>query len=233
MKAAGVIIQARMGSRRFPGKVLRDLCGKPLLLYLVERVTHCRLVDGVVVATSTDDSDGPIAAFCETVGVECHRGALENVASRFLEVVDRHENWGGFVRVSGDSPLLDHRLIERAVGMFRADPCDLVTNVLVRTFPKGQSVEVVSTDAFRDAFERMREPEDLEHVTRYFYEHRNDFTIRDFRAGSDHGSLQLSVDTPEDLRVIEGIVSRMTRPHWSYSLEEILAMLGEGQGQPG
>lgn len=226
--SVGAIVQARMSSRRFPGKVLAEAGGKPLLLYLLERLARCRRLDGVVVATSADRSDDVVQEFCGRTGFPCVRGPLEDVAGRFLLALDRFP-WGGFVRANGDSPLLDPELVDRGVGIFREGEYDLVTNVQPRTFPKGQSVEVVRSESFRAACRDMTEPEDREHVTRFFYRNSSDWRIRNFEAGGRWGDVQLSVDTPEDMERFARIVAAMERPHWEYGHEELARMAG---GEP-
>ena len=210
-----------MSSQRFPGKALHKVAGKPILQYLLERLDHCSSLDGVVIATSTEDSDTPIVHFCLERGVTCYRGSLYNVAGRFKEVLDVY-HFDGFVRVSGDSPLLDQRLIEKGVGIFLKGDFDIVTNILPRTYPAGQSVEVLRSNTFRRAYRLMREDEDLEHVTRYFYKNRCHFRLFNFASGEDHSKIHLSVDTERDMNTFAAIIARMDRPHWQYGLREIL-----------
>ncbi|MEE8077583.1 MAG: glutamate-1-semialdehyde aminotransferase, partial [Pseudomonadales bacterium] len=102
----GAIIQARMSSVRLPGKVLMKAAGRTVLQYVIERLKQCAALDGIVVATSTDDRDMPIVNHCEELGVAVCRGSLEDVAWRSLEVAERF-GFGVFVRVCADSPLLD------------------------------------------------------------------------------------------------------------------------------
>ena len=97
----GTIVQARMSSQRFPNKVLYEVAGKPLLQYLLERLEHCNCLDAIVVATSVDDSDTPIAEYCQQHSMACYRGPLANVAGRFNQVLDIYQ-FDGFVRVNGD-----------------------------------------------------------------------------------------------------------------------------------
>jgi spore coat polysaccharide biosynthesis protein SpsF len=217
----GAVIQARMTSSRLPGKVLREVAGEPMLEYLLERARRCGSLDGLVVATSREESDSPIAEFCERRGVPVHRGPLTDVAARFREVLARFP-WAGFVRLTGDSPLLDTALVEHAVRLFREREVDLVTNTLVRTYPKGQSVEVVRSETFRRAYEMMREADDFEHVTRIFHIRPGLFRICSFVSPDDNSRIDLSVDTPEQMATFSAIVTRMKRPHWQYGLEEIL-----------
>lgn len=218
----GAIVQARMTSERFPGKVLHKVAGKPMLQYLLERLNHCTLLDDIVVATSTEDNDTPIADFCTEGEVRHYRGPLSDVAGRFKEVLDNY-SFDGFVRVNGDSPLLDQQLIDKGISIFLKGNFDLVTNVFPKTFPKGQSVEILSVKIFREAYPFMKENDEIEHVTPYFYKKKGKFKIYNFESVDNKIGIQLSVDTPQDMDVFVSIISKMKNPHWSYNLDEILS----------
>ena len=220
------IIQARMSSQRLPHKVLHKISNKPMLQYLLERIDHCDRLDGLVVATSTDTSDDVIEEYCAKNGIECHRGALNDVAGRFNQVLNIYRYYG-FVRVNGDSPLLDQRLIDKGISLFLREDFDVVTNVFPRSYPKGQSVEVLKTSTFQKAYQSMREADDLEHVTQFFYKHEDNFRIHNFSLTANLNNIQLSVDTKEDLDLFNGIISSFTRPHWEYTLEDILNICRE------
>jgi spore coat polysaccharide biosynthesis protein SpsF len=202
----GAIIQARLSSQRLPGKVLRPLCGKPLLARLVDRLQRSAVLDVVAVATSTDPSDDAVAEFCAGAGIDCERGALDDVLGR-IRMAARALKLDGIVRVSGDSPLLDPALVRQAVKLFRRGDWDLVTNVQVRTFPKGQSVEVIAAAALEQVAAKAKAPAEREHVTPYFYAHPNLFRIRNLVARVARPNLQLSVDTAEDFERIEAILT--------------------------
>lgn len=215
-----------MRSQRLPGKVLHDLAGRPLLQYVVERLQRCRGLAAVIVATSTDASDDPVAEFCAARDVNCHRGPLEDVAGRFVEVV-RAYDLEAFVRVSGDSPLLDPSLVDQGTALYGAT-VDLVTNVQVRTFPPGQSVEVVRGEALVQAYELMVEADDREHVTTLFYREPGSYRIKSFEALQPYGPLNLSVDTEDDLAAVAELIGRMERSHWEYGLDEIARLAAAG-----
>jgi spore coat polysaccharide biosynthesis protein SpsF len=217
----GAIVQARMSSQRVPGKALYKVAGKPMLQYLIERLEHCHSLDEIVIATSTEESDIPIADFCEEYGVACYRGSLQDVAGRFNDLLEICP-FDGFVRINGDSPMFDQAIIERGIEIFRQNKFDMVTNVLVRTFPKGQSVEILRRDVFQNSYPLMREDEDLEHVTKYFYKHRENYEMFNFEANRNYSEIQLSVDSPQDMDMFTAIVETMDRPHWEYGLDEIL-----------
>lgn len=195
------IIQARSSSVRCPGKMLRPLHGRPMIDWVVDsarRAHTAGALDAVCVATSVDASDDHLAAHAAGLGVHVHRGPLDDVAQRLLAAAIALD-CEAFVRINGDSPLLDSALIARAVALFRAGDADLVSNVAVRSFPKGQSVEVVSRAALQAALPDMHAADEREHVTQYFYRHAERFRIRAFGADAPMPELQMSVDTPEDL----------------------------------
>lgn len=223
MTKTGIIVQARMGSRRLPGKVLRPIAGKPMLQYTLERLQRGCPDHSIVVATSDNQQDTRIASFCTDHGFSCFRGPLDNVAARFIETAHAH-SFDAFVRISGDSPLLDQDLVQHAVRLFQAHACDLVTNVMPRTFPPGQSVEVIKTSTLKTAHDRMEVEEDFEHVTKVLYKNSADFEIVNFESAGDHRDLHMAVDRPEDMESVAAVIGEMTRPHWDYHLDEVVRM---------
>jgi spore coat polysaccharide biosynthesis protein SpsF (cytidylyltransferase family) len=225
------IVQARMSSQRLFGKVLKIISGKPLLGYVYEKLLHCRDLKHIVISTSTDPSDDPIEAFCRQNKIGFFRGSLHDVAGRFKATID-HYGFDGFVRVNADSPLLDQRLIERGLRLFRTHDADLVTNVFPRTYPPGQSVEVIRSEAFQKGYERITTSEDREHVTRYFYRHNKDFSIINFTTDRDYGDMHFTVDTQSDFQHICAIVQSMNRAPWEYSLEQLAILYTSANGHP-
>ena len=217
------IVQARMSSQRFPGKVLYKVNGVPLIAFLLERVNRCREINRIAVATSTDVSDDPIHDYCNANSVTCYRGSLNNVSERFNNIITEN-NIDAFVRLSGDSPLIDQSIIDKAVSLFRDNDYDIVTNVLRRTYPRGQSVEVLRSSVFLKAFPEIKKEKYCEHVTSYFYDNKDTFRIYNIDSERDMGDIQLSVDTEDDMKMFEQVVSRMNRPQWQYSWEEILSL---------
>ena len=161
--------------------------------------------------------------FCNDYQIACFRGSLNNVAKRFRKIVELY-GFDAFVRICGDSPLLDPRIVDRAVALFVNGNYDLVTNCFKKTFPCGQSVEVINTNAFCHAYQLMREAEDLEHVTRFFYRNYNDYSIYNFECHQDWSKIRLCVDTREDAERISSIISLMDGPHWIYDLNELVGL---------
>ncbi|MEI7982382.1 MAG: NTP transferase domain-containing protein [Bacteroidota bacterium] len=223
MLKIGAIVQARMNSQRLPGKVLYEVNGKPLIQYILERLEQCSIINEFVIATSLERSDDQIEEFCSKKHVPCYRGSLTDVASRFKELLEK-ERWDAFVRVNGDSPLIDQDLIDKGVNFFIDGNFDLVTNVFPRSYPLGHSVEIVRASTFKKIYSRMNDSDDFEHVTRFFYQNPKEFKIFNFTSLTDYSSVHLSIDTLQDMQVFSSIIKRMTRPHWDYHLEEVLEM---------
>lgn len=219
----GIVIQARMSSARLPGKVLAPVRGRPVLGYVLDRLAAAGTGDVTLVATSTHASDDPVAAFCAERGVACLRGPLEDVAARFALACERH-GLDAFVRICGDSPLIDPGLVDAAVTAFRDRRPDMVTNCRPKRYPAGQSVEVLDAAAFLRAVPRMREHTQREHVTPYFHEHASEYAIHALTADQDHSDVRLVVDTPEDLIAFERLLAAMTRPLAAYSWRDLAAL---------
>ncbi|WP_310451399.1 cytidylyltransferase domain-containing protein [Sulfuritalea sp.] len=217
------VIQARMSSRRLPGKILQIVRGRPMLSYLVERLRHCRQLDGIVLATSNEESDDPVVAFAETTGLPCYRGPLDDVAARLLGAAEE-AGAQGLVRISGDSPLIDSALVDRLVSVFRqSDRPDLVTNVAKRTFPKGQSIEVISVGALRTRVANGMTATEKEHVTECFYKHSDGARIVNVEHTEPLGDMQLSVDSAEDMSRFETLLDILGEPYWRHGLAEVVA----------
>ena len=220
--SAVVVVQARLSSVRLPGKTLSSVGDGTVLSLLLERLESRTGPEPIIVATSVDESDDPIAEFCAERDAQIFRGSLEDVAGRFVALIGRYAP-DAIVRINADSPLLDPRLIDRAIEIYFESRPDLVTNVMPRSFPVGQSVEVISARALLDAYPRMTEAAQREHVTRYFYQRPESYSIVNFSAPGDHSSVRMAVDTAEDLERVRAVIANLDRPHTSYGYAQLLA----------
>lgn len=192
-----LVIQARTSSSRFPEKVLSPLRGIPMLLWTIN---YCRKTNlPLFVLTSTDKSDDQLIGMLENNYVSYYRGSLENVVSRYLSFMKEHQV-KKVVRISGDSPLINPDVILKVIAQDQelAD-ADLTTNVFPRSFPKGQSVEVIPRKSLELLRDRNLSESDIEHVTPYFYANYKEFKINNLNNTEDLSSINLSVDTKEDL----------------------------------
>ena len=215
-----LLIQARLSSSRLPRKVLLEVYKKPLIKYLVSRlngITH----DKICIATSDQLVDDDIDGFCKENNISCFRGSLEDVAKRMLDAA-KHYSADAFVRINGDSPLIDPAIIQQAIKIYQNGNYDLVTNIFPRSFPIGQSVDVIRTKTFEYVYEKMSSSSHFEHVTKFYYDYPDEYQIRNFSNKRDLSKYRLVVDTPEDLERIKRIIDSMIKPHSEYSMDELI-----------
>lgn len=220
------IIQARMGSTRLPGKVLKPVAGKPLLWHVLYRLTRCRTLDWIVVATSDNPRDDAIEAFCRNEKIEVVRGPEDNVLERFRLAAEQTEA-DVIVRVSADAPFIDPQFVDHMVKTLIAADGDYV---LVEP---GAQCAHEGVDAFsRRALDRLvaqasDDPVAREHVSSYFKAHP-DF-VRIVHAAPDprlaHPAKRLSIATPDDLAFIEALHERLQTKAGEASLADLLLLL--------
>jgi spore coat polysaccharide biosynthesis protein SpsF (cytidylyltransferase family) len=217
------IVAARHSSHRLPGKVLRPLHGRPLLAHALVRLQSVDRLDDIVVATSAEPSDDAVAAFAISHDVPCWRGGLDDVLGRLLDAAAAFRA-DAVVRVSGDSPLIDPGVVATAVQLYLDSAADIVTNVFPRSFPRGQSVEVLSRRALERLAAETTEEADREHVTRYAYAHPDRFVIRNFSAARPRPELQLSVDTAADFERAAALLAATSDPPRFASVERLVEL---------
>jgi spore coat polysaccharide biosynthesis protein SpsF len=221
MKPTLIIVQSRMSSERLPGKVLVNVNGHPMLWYTIKRLSQCSAAAKIVVATSSEKNDEPIVKFCKENSISIYRGDLNNVTLRLLSCAIQYKA-KYFVRISGDSPLIDPILVDVAIQLHRTNQPDLTTNVLYRTFPKGQSVEVINTDILAQSINKFSCKSHFEHVTKYFYENSKKYQISNFSSGFQYSKLQMSVDNNSDLiKLKDFICESKLMVDWKNMLKKI------------
>lgn len=200
------IVQARMGSTRLPGKVLRPLGTDSVLGRVVRAARASGALDDLVVATTVDEVDDAVVAECASIGVDCHRGPVDDVLTRFVGVLDERPS-DAVMRFTADCPLLDPAIIGLAANVFAAAPdTDYLSTSIVRTLPRGLDVEVIRTDALRAAHRLARQHHRV-HVTSYVYAHPEDFRVLGLTLQPDLSHLRLTLDTEDDWQLIEAIVA--------------------------
>jgi spore coat polysaccharide biosynthesis protein SpsF len=200
------VVQARTGSSRLPGKVLADVDGRPMLRYMLDRLTGLA-VDDLVVATSVLDRDQPVADVAADAGVQVLRGPEADVLARFAAALNAHPA-DTVVRLTADCPLVDPAVVTAVVELHHDAGADYTCNVLPRTFPKGLDVEVVAAPALRRAVVEATDPPEREHVTPYLYRHPEHFRLANLRSGEDLGDERWTVDTADDLEFVRTVAAR-------------------------
>jgi spore coat polysaccharide biosynthesis protein SpsF len=225
------IIQARMASRRLPGKILMDIVGAPMLVRVVERSRRATTIEEIVVATSTDAQDDPTEALCAARGYRCFRGHPNDLLDRYLQSA-KISRADIIVRITGDCPLIDPGVIDRTVHAFLdADPqVDFATNRFIddRTYPIGLDLEVCSFQALMQAWKHADQPHQREHVMPYLYEEEGRFRVLHVRNEQDYGQLRWTVDTEEDLEFVRQVYEHFDGRD-DFSWLDVLALI---QSQP-
>lgn len=213
MPITTAIVQARMGSNRLPGKVLMDLDGRPVLKWVVERLCQARRIQRVVVATSTEATDDPIAELSATEGWDVFRGSEHDVLDRFYQASLVFPS-DLYVRVTADCPLVDPTLVDSVVeALLEHPPVDYASNVIEpRTYPRGLDVEAFTAGALAEAW-RSDASAWREHVTPFLYRNPERFRLRGVRNEVDFSLYRWTVDTPDDLEALRALVTLVPDPH--------------------
>ncbi len=213
------IVQARMGSTRLPGKVLLDLNGIPILGWCLRRLGRAETIDQIVVATSDQPEDDRIASFCEAGGVAYLRGSATDVLDRYYRAATEFQA-EAIVRVTSDCPLVDPGITDECVRAFlaRQPQVDYVRNVnSPPSYPRGVDVEVFSLAALSQAWQQDTSSW-REHVTPYLYRSPQ-FNVHRIQSLRDWSELRLTVDTPDDLRLVREIAGHF--PDENFTWEQL------------
>ncbi len=221
-----VLIQARMSSNRFPGKALAPLLGRPMIASALARLCEFVPRERMLLVTSQEVTDDPLADYVsERLDFNVFRGALDNVVGRFQSALKEYPaEW--FVRICGDSPAIDPNLLCWMLSRLTADT-DLMSNAVRRTFPPGQSIEIVRTSRFLEIDLGALDADEREHITLIYYRHPDEYRITAVEsADTSMADRRLVVDTIEDMRKMEEIL--MHCPELTRGYEICARIVGNG-----
>ncbi len=224
MNKVVAIVQARASSTRFPGKVLLDLDGRPVFLQILDKLKQCQHVDSVVLATSEEASDNPLALIAKEHEYAVVRGPLLDVLSRF-ELVARKYAASNYVRITADCPLLDPGLVDDLIKEHCRLKVDYSSNALEPTLPDGFDSEIMRYETLIEAAEKASSKLDREHVTRYIYMNPDRFRIHSHKHGVDLSSYRLTLDTPEDWRLIQSLCEMIDKDLQDIRLDDVVCCL--------
>ncbi|MBX9610332.1 MAG: glycosyltransferase family protein [Burkholderiales bacterium] len=215
-----IIVQARLTSTRLPGKVLLPLAGAPMLTRLIERLRRVKQADAIVIATTHNTTDDPIAALCGQLGVPCHRGSEHDVLSRYADSAREH-GADVVVRITSDCPLIDPALVDQLISTYREGDCDYVSNMLPPTWPYGMAVEVFTATALLEAHAEATQESEREHVTPFIYWHPERYRLRNVESPTDLSAQRWTVDTPEDYELVRRLFERLYPVDPRFSLADV------------
>ena len=219
----GCIIQARMGSTRLPGKVMKIIDGKnPSLQYTIDQLKTCKTLDKIIVATTNLSEDDVVENYLEKMNVDVFRGSSNDVLDRYFQCA-KYYGLSSVVRVTADCPLIDPNIVDTGIQFFQSKNYDYVTNTFPRTFPDGNETEIFSFNALEKIWKNAKLPSEREHVTPYFRNNPNLFKIKNFVHKKDISELRWTVDYNEDFELVKILISKIQpRP---VHLEDILNLL--------
>jgi len=215
------IVQARMGSTRLPNKVMKEIGGVPMIELLLARLSRAKEVDQIVVATSIDQKNEPLAAHVEKLGYLCVRGSENDVLQRYLDAA--HASSADIVvRVTGDCPLIDPEVVNEVIAHFKNLDVDYLSNVSPPTYPDGLDTEVFTVAALERAALESEDPFDHEHVTPYL-RRPGLFKSASVTHAEDLSGLRWTVDEPADFEVVSNVFAHFT-PDIHFSWKQVLRL---------
>ncbi|MDE2440339.1 MAG: glycosyltransferase family protein [Betaproteobacteria bacterium] len=218
------LLQARCSSSRLPGKVLKPILGEPMIVRHIERLRRTLHLSPLVVATSTEASDDPLAELCASLDIACRRGSLSDVLDRFYQAAAPFAP-DHVVRLTGDCPLADPEVIDACIDYHLAGDYDYTSNALRPSFPDGLDVEVFRFSALADAWREAQLPSEREHVTPFLYNHPERYRIGHFTQAEDFSWLRWTVDQPEDFAMVERVYDALYPTNPAFSTRDIIRWL--------
>ncbi len=218
------VLQARVSSSRLPGKVTKPILNVPMLARQIERVGRARRLDQLIVATSAEKSDAEIVALCEASSVLCYRGSLDDVLDRCYQAAMPYKP-AYVVRLTGDCPLADWTLIDRAIDFCIKGEFDYASNALRPTWPDGLDVEVMRFCALEQAWLEAKLPSEREHVTAFIHRRPQRFRLGSLEQEIDMSALRWTVDKSADFKFVTEIYEALYPDNPAFTTADILALL--------
>ncbi len=222
------IVQARMNSIRLPGKVLKPLGDTTVIGFLLRRLSKSAEIDDIILATSVEKEDDPLAEHVEGLGFNVYRGSESDVLGRFYNAVNQSEATK-IIRITGDCPLIDPALVDKLAIDFSNGGADYVSNVMPPTYPDGMDIEIFTNTALNDAYFKAKSDHEREHVTPYI-RNKNIFSRRNIFSQDDYSSMRLTLDNEEDYKIITEVV-RFFEPECHFSLDKIIKYVEQQYGK--
>ncbi|MHC1681694.1 MAG: acylneuraminate cytidylyltransferase [Clostridiaceae bacterium] len=219
------IIQARFGSTRLPGKVLKEIGSKTVLELDIERIKRVKNIDEIVIATTILEKDDVIVKEAERLGIKHFRGSEEDVLSRYY-LAAKEAKADVVVRVTSDCPLIDSEVTEEIIQYFKDNNFDYVSNTLDRTYPRGLDTEVFTFKSLEKAHNEATSERDREHVTPYIWSNSSMFNLAQYKNEEDFSDYRWTLDTEEDFQVIDLIYKHFNNEAVKYfNMKDIVEYL--------
>ena len=200
------VVQARMGSERLPGKVLKPLAGKPVLWHITQILKSVSLIDDIIIVTTTLENDDKIENFALKNNIKIIRGSVNDVLDRF-RLATIETNADVIIRITGDNPCIDVNIVEKVIDDHLNSKYDYTSNNLMRTFPRGMDIEIINRKTLEKVWRNTLDIDDREHVTLYIKNRPDQFKLQNIVACElcNRPELRLSIDTNEDYLLVSQI----------------------------
>lgn len=230
------LIQARMGSTRLPGKVMKKINGRTMIEILLHRISKANLINDIVIATSIQSENNDLAEHLESLGYSVYRGSENDVLDRFYQAANLHQA-DYVIRITADCPLVDPILIDSVIEYTIKKQVDYGSNILIESFPDGQDIEVFSINSLKTAWENAILPSDREHVTPYIKKKSNFFneslfTSINYVNEKNFGHIRMTVDEINDFQAIEILVTKLgINQTWQKYADYIVSNISEFNNQ--
>ncbi|WP_342531955.1 glycosyltransferase family protein [Lysinibacillus sp. FSL R5-0849] len=218
------IIQARMGSTRLPGKILKKVNGRSLLSYQLERLQQSNYINDLVIATTIDEKDDLIVEFCKKNNILWFRGSEEDVLARYYETAKTFKA-DVIVRITSDCPIIDVQVVDKTIWNFMDNNFEYVSNTVERTYPRGLDTEVFTFAALEKAYNEATLARDREHVTAYFYTNPDVFKVGSVQNEVDYSKYRWTVDTEEDFQLIKNIIEKLFFKNPQFTLHDTVNLM--------
>ncbi|MEA3453071.1 MAG: glycosyltransferase family protein [Patescibacteria group bacterium] len=219
----GAIIQARTGSRRLPGKVIKKIEGKTVLEHVIERVKRVKYLDRIILATTNNKEDDILERMGEKLNILIFRGSENDVLDRYYQAAKLF-GIRSIIRITADCPLIDPRVVGEIIDFYSNNKYDYVSNVHPPTFPHGLDAEILNFKTLKKIWNKASIPSEREHVTSYITNHPETFKIGNVIAKKNFNHLRLVLDEGKDLTLIRKIYSELYKENRFFELKDILKL---------
>lgn len=222
------LVQARVGSTRLPGKILKEICGKTILHHEIDRLKKCKEIDEIVIATTDKEDDDKIVNEAKKLSVKYFRGSENDVLSRFYYAA-KENNADIIVRVTSDCPCIDFEILDKMLIYFKdkykEKQIDYLSNTINRTYPRGYDIEIFTFSALEKSYINAKKEYEREHVTPYIYDKTNNFLKLSFENKEDYSEYRVTLDTIEDFIVIKNIFENLYYKNPYFKLNDVVQYL--------
>ncbi len=220
------IVQARMGSTRLPGKVMKPFSGKPMLWHIIDRLKHSKKIERIIMATTVKEDDKVIVKLAEEIGIDIFCGSSEDVLDRYYQSASVF-NVEHIIRITADCPLIDPSVIDEIVDYYQSRDDDYVSNTINPSYPDGLDTEIFSFKALERAWREAKKPSEREHVTPYIYNHPELFRIYNCTNCVDHSGMRWVIDEDADYRFVTEVYKYLYKYGEIFYMDDVLDLLSK------